>query len=217
MSSCLELLEDQGFKAEHQLFVRMISCMNAYWSTDTFGPDQNTFDPSGIVGTAIEEGELESESESFIGAVFVENFQKARKERKWGNGIKMEHIAAQSETISSQQELATDSEETKAKEFSHVLKPHIYTFSCKYCPFTLKAREKGRKFRFKLRKHNKAEHHVCEVCRKKNSDKEELERHMATEHKDSNRRLVCGIKGCTASPKDMLTCPRYDPLDLQAV
>ena len=46
LSSCLELLEDQGFKAEHQLFVKMISCMNAYWNTDTFGPDQNTLDPS---------------------------------------------------------------------------------------------------------------------------------------------------------------------------
>lgn len=64
MPSCLELLEDQGFKAEHQLFVRMISCMNAYWNKDTFGPDQNAFDSSGIVGTAIEEGELENETVS---------------------------------------------------------------------------------------------------------------------------------------------------------
>ena len=177
LTSCLELLEDQGFKAEHQLFVRMISCMNAYWSTDTFGPDQNTFDPSGIVGTAIEEGELELENETVSPEPDLLNIFSKQEKKENQNGIKMEDIAMQSETIP-QQELATDSEETKAKEFSHVLKPHIYTFSCKYCPFTLKAREKGRKFRFKLRKHNKAEHHVCEVCRKKNSDKEELERHM---------------------------------------
>ena len=126
----------------------------------------------------IEEGELESENETVSPEPDLMKIFSKQEKKENVNGIKLEDIAAQSETISSQQELATDSEETKTKEFSHVLKPHIYTFSCKYCPFTLKAREKGRKFRFKLRKHNKAEHHVCEVCRKKNSDKEELERHM---------------------------------------
>ena len=57
LSRCLELLEDQGFTAEHQLFVKMISCMNAYWNTDTF-------DPYCIAGNAIEEGELELENET---------------------------------------------------------------------------------------------------------------------------------------------------------
>ena len=83
LSSCLELLEDQGFKAEHQPFVKMISCMNAYWNKDTFGPDQNTFDPSGIVGTAIEEGELELANETISSEPdFLKIFSKQEKKRK---------------------------------------------------------------------------------------------------------------------------------------
>ena len=62
MVSCLELLEDQGFKAEHQLFVKLIRCINGYWNIDTSGADQNTSDMSGSANTAIEEGELFSEN-----------------------------------------------------------------------------------------------------------------------------------------------------------
>ena len=83
--------------------------MNAYWNTDTFGPDQNTFDPSGIVGTAIEEGELELENETVLPEPDLLNIFSKQEKKENGNGIKLEDIAPQSETIS-QQELATDSE-----------------------------------------------------------------------------------------------------------
>ena len=86
----------------------------------------------------IEEGELESENETVSPEPDLMKIFSKQEKKENVNGIKLEDIAAQSETISSQQELATDSEETKAKEFSHVLKPHIYTFNCKYSPFTLK-------------------------------------------------------------------------------
>ena len=61
LTSCLELLEDQGFKAEHQLFLKLISCINEYYRrTGTSG----AFNLSASAETAIEERELESESET---------------------------------------------------------------------------------------------------------------------------------------------------------
>ena len=206
MASCLELLEDQGFKAEHQLFVKLISCINEYWNKDTSGAGQNTFDMS--TRTTIEEGELEFDNETIssepdllktlgeednTGNVGKENF----------NGVKLEKLFFVPQLKGMSQELSENLEETNGIEIP-LGDPHkvsVSTFDCKYCSFTLTGRGKGRKFKSRLRQHNKAEHHVCEVCRKKHPNKEELDRHMETEHKDSEGKLVCGIKSCTKSPQ----------------
>ena len=208
LTSCLELLEDQGFKAEHQLFLKLISGINEYYRrTGTSGADQITFNLSASAETAIEEGELELESETISSGQDLLNIFSKQEYEEIGKekGIKLEEPpsqVSQSETMS-QQALAAGPKETKAMEVSHAAKTHISTFNCKYCSFRLTGKEKRRKFKSHLRKHNKSEHHVCEICHKKNDNKEELEGHMDTKHKDSNGRLICGIRGCTASPKPL--------------
>ena len=81
LASCLELLEDQGFKAEHQLLLKLFSCINEYCKQekmrkafivsppcdiDNTGVNQNTFELLGTAaaGISIEEGEIKLENET---------------------------------------------------------------------------------------------------------------------------------------------------------
>ena len=208
-ASCLELLEDQGFKAEHQLFVKLLSCINEYWDNDTAaaaGSDQNSCDPPSNARTAIEEGELELENEGISSEPDLlktlgkkGNTETVGKENL--DNVKLENLPFVPELQEISQELSVNLKETNATEIplddSH--KMSVSTFACKYCSFILTGRGKGRTFKSRLRQHNKSEHHVCEVCHKKHPNKEELDRHMETEHKDIEGKLVCGIKSCTTS------------------
>ena len=220
LASCLELLEDQGFKAEHQLLIKLFRCINEYCKQgkvlkDNTGTDQNSIDLSGRV--PIEEGEIALEDEIISAESDLrttsgkQNFQRDGGKHKNENKldvptplIPQSETALQQEFVSSELKLETD-QENKATEVLYVTKPQPSTFDCKYCSFTLPGTKKGRMFSYQLRKHNKAEHHVCEICRKKNPNKGDLEAHMETEHKDSEG-LVCGIEGCNAR------APRKHPI-----
>ena len=61
--------------------------------------------------------------------------------------------------------------------------------NCKYCPFKIPGRKY---FKAKLRMHNKTKHFVCEICRKKHENKDDLDVHMTSLHKDIDGRVICG-------------------------
>ena len=224
LAGCLELLEDQGFKAEHQLLVALFSCINEYCKQekmrkasmssppcdiDKTGVNQNTFELSAIAAAriSVEEGEIELENEaiSLEKTDMLKTSDKLQHEEN-RNGIKEEgKLLPQSDNASP--ELAADSKEPKTLEFQDEstgqtkIKAQASTYNCKYCSFKLIGTEKRRMFKYQLRKHNKTRHHVCEICRQKNANKKELEIHMKNDHEDSEGKLICGIKGCSKSPR----------------
>jgi KRAB domain-containing zinc finger protein len=68
---------------------------------------------------------------------------------------------------------------------------------CEYCSFSLEAPAlMGKYTASKLRKHKKAEHNVCEICREKLDSSTELDNHMGKKHLTENGRLLCGLEGC---------------------
>ena len=213
LAGCLELLEDQGFKAEHQLLIKLFSCINDYCKqekmrnvsspsppceTENIGENQNTFGTAARI--SIEEGEIDLKNEAISSNSkpdLLETSDKLQCE-EYLYGIKDEakHLP-QSDTASP--ELAADSKQSKTLEFQDKSKGQ--TLDCKYCSFKLIGTEKRRMFKYQLRKHNKTRHHVCEICHLKNADKNELEIHMKNDHEDREGKLICGIKGCSKSPR----------------
>ena len=81
------------------------------------------------------------------------------------------------------------------------LNPEVNSGHCKYCPFKLPAKNY---FRSKLRMHNKTEHFVCEICRKKHDNRDELDMHMKSLHKDIEGGVICGVNGCKLKLKEMI-------------
>ena len=61
--------------------------------------------------------------------------------------------------------------------------------------------------------HNKTEHFVCEICRKKHDNKDELDVHMNHLHKDTGGMVICGVNGCARKYKVLETVLAHVRLD----
>ena len=84
--------------------------------------------------------------------------------------------------------------------------PKLVTSShCRYCG--------GKYSRSKIRKHNKTEHFVCEICQKKHDNKDELDVHMDSLHKDMEGMLICGVNGCERKMQKLQTALAHVRLD----
>ena len=122
-------------------------------------------------------------------------------ENQFSLGVKVESILKknQTETISGaevKQELAT----------------------CRYCDFNLPGEKKeGKSFRSKIRKHNKTEHFVCEICQKKHENKDELDVHMNSLHKNVEGMVICGVNGCETKMQTLQTALAHVRLDHDGV
>ena len=50
-TSCLKILEDQGFEAEHMLLVQLFGCLETYWNTSNVGNVEKQAIPAEVFGS----------------------------------------------------------------------------------------------------------------------------------------------------------------------
>ena len=100
-------------------------------------------------------------------------------------------------------ETVLSSEKTCEKKQRNISesKSGISSSQCEYCPFSLGSQKSGKYFKSKLRRHNKIEHHVCEICHEKCDSSDDLSRHMESVHRDIEGRMICGVDGCSMRPQ----------------
>ena len=250
-TSCLKILEDQGFEAEHMLLVQLFGCLETYWNTSNVGNVENQGNAvnSSLIIKAnmedldfqrdasnsklvekdvgnlfvrkdltnsdlIEEGEIEFVGENVISTdmsveVKSEKFPKMKRKRKTTGDMTVLHGSDKIEDVESgliseltaiDQNLAKrkkkDSPKRKGSQRiprNTIPNPEVTSRHCKYCQFKIPGmiRIPG-----KLRRHNRTEHFVCEICKKKHDNEDGLEKHMNSLHKDIEGRVVCGVNGC---------------------
>ena len=231
IQSCFDLLSEQGFGAERQLFSNLLDTVISYCVTLELKKEKH-FENNCEGGEILEEGEIGSENggkstkDEFSGSVEVEggidgeikikhpklNYSKRKKRKGEITSFekdKTKYISDGNLETTKRNENAIASEKYDMKLRNNVSesKSVISSPQCQFCPFT--SRKKGKYFKSILRKHNRAEHHVCEICRKKLDSAGDLTGHMESVHKDSQGRMICGLDGCSARPKPS----KIDPLE----
>ena len=85
--------------------------------------------------------------------------------------------------------------------------------NCRYCNFRVPGEEKVGKFRSKIRKHNKSKHFVCEICQKKHDNKDGLDAHMSSLHKNIEGMVICAVNGCERKMQRLQTVLMHVRLD----
>ena len=118
------------------------------------------------------------------------------------NADELEKISTENKTKDSEArylETALVNEKTCEKKPRNIYesKSGISSSQCEHCPFSLGSQKSGKYFKSKLRRHKKAEHHVCEICREKRDNADDLSSHMESVHRDSEGRIICGVGGCS--------------------
>ena len=133
--------------------------------------------------------------------------KEVEEETSFNSGERLNDEMVQSPSLDDLFSLVVEKEKTlKKKDFKIQANPEVTSGLCRYCAFKLPVKDKGSKyFRSQIRKHNKTEHFVCEICQKKHEDKDELDAHMDTLHKDMEGMVICGVNGCKRKMQKLQT------------
>ena len=224
---CFELLIKHGFKREQLLFAKILDCINFYLtpleSSEIHSPSTDAFRDTPEGGN-LEDGEVEIDMKTELveqeGAVTqlkvgqTKSPKKAKK-RKCAKEIKCDSTTDEKNLNSDHDKTKTsddpiyfkvesDSAEKREQCFIPFTSSNASASSlkCDHCPFEVDSHN-SKHFRSKLRRHKKAEHNVCEICYKKQVNKDELREHMKSVHMEGDGRLMCGIDGCKIRPKQI--------------
>ena len=235
LSSCLKILEKEGFEAEHRLLVQLFGCMETYWNR----PDmENLYTPKDSPETSsIEEGEIKlSEDDQDLEEnviqvkseeVPLENKQiKVVEEKETSNSsfndVELEEPYSIEDLFSRDKQHQVEKErrltkkdcKTKTRPNAPEANQEVTLSHCNYCFFKLprKAKRGSTYFKRKLREHNKTEHFVCVICRKNNDNKDGLDEHMNSLH-IRKERLICGVNGCDRKMKRLRSVLKHIRVD----
>lgn len=234
-ASCLKLLENQGFQAEHRLLVQLLGCIETYWNRPNAGNldvQRDTLKSPNVGSldiqrdTAAKSSLIEEEDIELVNDIFFSNqdlggdvngkypsevkSEKGPKKKRKRGKIR-EHVThnkdkndqvAELEVSNAIDEYSLERKGTRRRiPRNSKVNPEVTLSRCKYCPFRIPG--SFVKIRFKLRMHNKAEHFVCEICEKKHDNKDELDMHMNSLHKDVEGKVICGVNGCDRKLKQL--------------
>ena len=223
VQDCFELLINHGFKREQQLFAKIVECINFYLTPvepcETHPALRDALQNTAHRGK-LEDGEVEIDLKTEV----VEQegvktgqtkIHKKDKNRKLTANVK-------SDTTTDDNNKKDDQNKTRTSDASFGVKVENYSarkrdkcfipfttsnanassLKCDHCPFAVDS-QNSKHFRSKLRRHKKAEHNICEICYKKQGNKDELKDHMRIVHMEGDGRLMCGIDGCKLRPKQI--------------